>query len=67
MKCLNMYAVFGHAPTNRKGGKALEHFPIFSDDNGAQYLHRNGGFVLLSTVKTQRKDFIRIENAALGN
>jgi hypothetical protein len=67
MKCLNLYAVFGHAPTSRRGGKALEQVPVFADDSGAQYLHRNGSFVLLSTVKTQRKDFIRIETADLGN
>jgi hypothetical protein len=63
MKCLNLYAVFG---TNAKRG-ALEHFPVFADDSGAQYLHLNDGFVLLSKVSAQRKDFIRLEPASLGN
>jgi hypothetical protein len=34
MKCLNLYAVFG---TDAKRG-ALEHFPVFADAGGAQYI-----------------------------
>ena len=63
MKCLNLYAVFG---TDAKRG-ALEHFPVFADASGAQYIHLRGGYMLLSDARNARKDFIRTEPAALGN
>ena len=66
MKCLNLYAVFGHA-SNAQGGKALQHYPVFADENGAQYIYLRGGYMLLSDAKNIRKDFIRTEAADLGN
>jgi hypothetical protein len=63
MKCLNLYAVFGTDPN--KG--ALEHYPIFTGSNGAQYVHLKNGYILLSDAKKLRKDFIRTESADLGN
>lgn len=60
MKCLNQYAVFGENP---KQG-ALQHLPVFADDKGVQYIHVNG---VLKPLAENKKNFIRIESAALGN
>ncbi len=72
MKCLNLYAVFGstgvaghHHPTKYRG--ALEHYPVFADDQGVQHVHFNGDYIPLADMIAHRKHLIRMEPGNLGN